>query len=144
SASMPKRMCRPRPPAIPRLGGRSGGVTRAGSGRCGQDKLWAGVHERGAVSVLDNCRISWGKVLSVDAATATVYCRPLVWDGDGRALTPPIVRHVTGSTEECTGLPEPAPCQHVAIHWGRVCGRDSETTDQSRPLTARPRSRLRE
>lgn len=78
--------------------------------------------EKQAVSVLDNCRITWGKVLSTDAMTAKVCCRQLAWDGDELALTPRAVRRVEVGIEANPGLTELAPCQHVAIHWGRVCG----------------------
>lgn len=78
--------------------------------------------DEGPLSVLDNCRITWGKVLSTDATVATVRCRQLAWDGSKLALTTPVVRQVEVGSELHTGVAELAPDQHVAIHWGRVCG----------------------
>ncbi|EUA52055.1 DUF6390 family protein [Mycobacterium xenopi] len=73
------------------------------------------------VRVLDNCRISWGKVLSVDSTTATVYSRQLAWDGHELKLTTPVVRHAEIGVEANIGLPRLTPSRHVAIHWGKVC-----------------------
>ncbi|KAA8957069.1 DUF6390 family protein [Mycobacterium sp.] len=73
------------------------------------------------LTILDNCRITWGKVLSVDTTTAKVCARQLAWDGQGLALTTPVVRNVEIDAEENIGPPALTPCQHVAIHWGRVC-----------------------
>lgn len=73
------------------------------------------------VSVLENCRISWGKVLSVDATTATVCSRQLAWDGHELTLKAPTVRQVEIGIEASTAIPRLTPGQHVAMHWGRVC-----------------------
>ncbi len=74
------------------------------------------------MGILDSCRITRGTVLSVDITTATVSSRQLAWDGYELALLEPIVRHVDIGSEENTGLAGLACGQHVATHWGRVCG----------------------
>jgi hypothetical protein len=74
------------------------------------------------VMVLENCRISWGKVLSVDSTVATVRCRHLAWDGRELTLAPPLALPVEIENERHAGLPELMPGEFVAMHWGRVCG----------------------
>jgi Family of unknown function (DUF6390) len=74
-----------------------------------------------ALSVLEGCRIRWGKVVSVDGERATVRSRPLLWDGwrlelgterdemarwtsSGRSLAGPV-----------------APGDQVSLHWDWIC-----------------------
>ncbi|MBS4727580.1 hypothetical protein MSM1_04185 [Mycobacterium sp. SM1] len=82
--------------------------------------LGRGIDEH-PLNVLDNCRITWGKVLSVDATTVTVHSRRLSWNGSELGLTAPIARDIGIGGDDDSGLPRLAPRQHVAIHWGRIC-----------------------
>ncbi|GFG55690.1 hypothetical protein CQY20_08405 [Mycolicibacterium agri] len=74
-----------------------------------------GVNDTGPVSVLDNCRISWGTVISVEGDTATVEGRKLRWQDSALSLTAPT--HLTATVE----IGAVAPDELVAMHWGRVC-----------------------
>jgi Family of unknown function (DUF6390) len=69
-----------------------------------------------ALSVLDQCRVSWGKVIETSAGLITVRSEPLVWDGN---------RLATGDPHDRQYLPVPGlrvnPGQWVALHWSRVC-----------------------
>ncbi|CQD23024.1 hypothetical protein BN1232_05835 [Mycobacterium lentiflavum] len=76
------------------------------------------------MAVLDNCRISWGTVLSTDGTTAVVQCRRLGWDGSALSLSADSTRRVDiGFEASSHGSPAVAAGETVALHWGRVCGR---------------------
>jgi hypothetical protein len=75
------------------------------------------------LSVLDNCRISWGTVLSRDGDDIEVSCRVLVWDGHALALSGPVARRLDVWADGYSAVPDVAVGDDVAIHWGRVCGR---------------------
>ena len=75
------------------------------------------------LSVLDNCRITWGTVLSRDGGDVEVSCRQLLWDG--HALSCPSRRRA-GSTSGPTGTARCPTWQsetRLRFHWGRLCGR---------------------
>jgi len=89
-----------------------------------------------ALTVLDRCRIRWGKViaLSGDGARATVETRPLRWDG--RLLTlgepaPETARLALDGTAIGGGLVL-GPGDAVALHWDWIC--DKLTPRQLRAL----------
>jgi hypothetical protein len=81
---------------------------------------WAGLLREGrtepSLRVLDDCRISWGRVLSADPLV--VLRRPLTWDGHALALGPPVPRQVTPGF--AAGL---AAGDWVSLHWDCVCDR---------------------
>ncbi len=74
------------------------------------------------LSVLDNCRINWGTVLSRDGGSVQVACRKLVWDGHALALCEPSVRRLDVWADGYSAVPDVAVGDTVAIHWGRLCG----------------------
>ena len=74
------------------------------------------------LKVLDDCRISWGTVLSTDSVTAVVLCQQLRWDGSALSLSQPASRRVeVGVDADTEGAV--APGDLAAVHWGRICGR---------------------
>jgi hypothetical protein len=75
------------------------------------------------LSVLENCRITSGTVLSRDGDHAQVMCRKLVWDGHALTLCEPSVRRLDVWVDGYSAVPDVAAGNQVAIHWGRVCGR---------------------
>lgn len=77
------------------------------------------------LSVLDNCRISWGTVVSVNDDKAEVRRQTLQWDGTALFLGAPGIRPAE------LGLPV-AEGDLVAVHWDRVC--DRLTAQQARTL----------
>ncbi|GAS90693.1 uncharacterized protein RMCB_4789 [Mycolicibacterium brisbanense] len=87
---------------------------------------WSRLLGRGAdeypLAVLDNCRISWGTVLSTDRVTAAVSMQSLSWHGSTLSLCPPVTRRVDTSTDATRDLTVAAG-DLVAVHWGRVCDR---------------------
>ncbi|WP_068187523.1 DUF6390 family protein [Mycobacterium sp. UM_CSW] len=83
--------------------------------------LGRGVDEH-PVSVLDNCRISWGTVLSTDGDTALVVSQQLCFTGSSLSLSGPRTRRVGVRTGE--GRPIAVRRGDlVAMHWGWVCDR---------------------
>jgi hypothetical protein len=75
------------------------------------------------LSVLENCRISWGRVVSRVGDGVEVSCRALVWDGRELALSAPAVRLLDVWADGYSAVPDVAVGDEVAVHWGRLCGR---------------------
>jgi hypothetical protein len=88
---------------------------------------WIGLLREGrtepSLQVLDNCRISWGRVIAVGPAAGTVLVmrRPLCWDG--RELTYGHAVPHQAATGFVTGL---RPGDWVSMHWNCVCDRLSQ------------------
>jgi hypothetical protein len=87
---------------------------------------WTGLLSDGrkakhALTVLDRCRIRWGKVQAVAGDQVVVESAPLTWDGRrldfGRPATETAVRSVDG-VGMVTDL---APGDWVSLHWEWVC-----------------------
>jgi hypothetical protein len=95
---------------------------------------WAGILARTghpqALSVLQDCRIRTGTVLSVADGSATVSSAPLVWDGARLSLAPPRRESVRWSSP----LPKPEPGDLVSLHWDWIC--DRVTASQASLLAA--------
>jgi len=79
---------------------------------------WVGLLRGGLIDeplgIIDDCRISWGTVLSADAQHLVVDRSPLVWSIDGLEYGPPAP----------TTVQSLVPCEIgdvVAIHWGWAC-----------------------
>lgn len=88
---------------------------------------WIGMLRSGLVdepmTVLDRCRIRWGRVEQVVAGRALVHARPLTW-ADGRlSLGPPEVEEAVIGADGHGLVDDLAPGDLVALHWGWVCER---------------------
>jgi Family of unknown function (DUF6390) len=75
------------------------------------------------LSVLDNCRIAWGTVLSRDDANIEVSGCRLTWDGHALGLSGPSARVLDVWVDGYSAVPDVAAGDEIAIHWGRLCGR---------------------
>ncbi len=75
------------------------------------------------LSVLENCRITSGTVLSRGGDNAHVLYRKLAWDGHALVLCEPSVRRLDLWADGYSAVPDVAAGDEVAMHWGRVCGR---------------------
>jgi hypothetical protein len=75
------------------------------------------------MGVLDNCRITWGTVISRNGDDVEVLCRQLVLADDGLALSEPSARRLEVWADGYSAVPDVAVGDEVAIHWGRLCGR---------------------
>jgi hypothetical protein len=79
-----------------------------------------------ALTVLDRCRIRWGRVLEVQGDQVVVRSRPLTWDGDVLALGDPSTESAVQSVDG-VGMVAVAPGDWVSLHWEWVCDRLTET-----------------
>lgn len=75
------------------------------------------------LNVLDNCRITWGTVLSRNGDDVEVSCSGLAWDGHTLNLSEPSARRLDVWVDGYSAMPDVAVGDQVAIHWGRLCGR---------------------
>lgn len=76
-----------------------------------------------ALTVLDRCRIRWGRVQQVRADQLVVQSQPLLFD-DGRLhLGPPIVETVERTLNGVGLVTEFAVGDWVSMHWEWVCDR---------------------
>jgi hypothetical protein len=83
-----------------------------------------------ALTVLDRCRVRWGKVIAVHGDQATVESRPLRWDGRLLTLGEPAAETARLALDGTAhGI---VPGDWVALHWDWVC--DKLTDRQLRAL----------
>lgn len=75
------------------------------------------------LSVLDNCRITWGTVYSRDGDGVEVMCPRLAWDGRTLTLSKPSARRLDVWADGYSAVPDVGVGDEVAVHWGRLCGR---------------------
>jgi hypothetical protein len=75
------------------------------------------------LNVLDNCRITWGTVLSRDGDNVEVSCCRLAWDGHALSLSEASARRLDVWADGYSAIPDVAVGDEVAIHWDRLCGR---------------------
>jgi hypothetical protein len=95
------------------------------------------------LSVLDNCRITCGSVLSRIGGQVDVMCQGLAWDGRALTLSQPSARRLDVWADGYSAMPDVAAGDEVALHWGRLCGRLqsdqiqalAESTDRQLRLT---------
>jgi hypothetical protein len=73
------------------------------------------------VESMDSCRISWGRVVSVDGAELVVARRPLRLIGGKLALTEEEIVRVTRQIEGRGFADHTSPGDSVSIHWNWVC-----------------------
>jgi hypothetical protein len=73
-----------------------------------------------ALSVLDQCRIRWGRITTVDGDRVRVSCRPLTWDGRRLDLGTPVEQQVETSVLRTADL---SVGDWVSVHWHWICDR---------------------
>jgi hypothetical protein len=74
-----------------------------------------------ALHVLQECRIRWGTVDSVDDEHAVVVSRPLTLRSGLLALAEPTVERVRWSKDGASLITAPTPGDTVSAHWDWVC-----------------------
>ena len=74
-----------------------------------------------ALRILQNCRIRWGTVESVEGDYALVRSRPLVLAGDTLALASPVVEAIRWRRKDLSLTAVPRSGCTVAAHWDWVC-----------------------
>jgi hypothetical protein len=73
--------------------------------------------------ILQDCRIRWGTVDSVDDEHAVIVSRPLSFDGGVLSLAHPVAETVRWSKGGVSLAPAPEPGDIAAAHWDWICGR---------------------
>jgi len=76
-----------------------------------------------ALTVLDRCRIRWGKVLAVHGDQVVVQSQPLTWDGRWLRLGPAQTETVVQSLDGVGMAGTVEVGDWVALHWEWVCER---------------------
>ena len=108
--------------------GESGGAARAHHGfHVFEVYPWSGLLGVGngqpALSILDQCRIRWGRVLAVDGDRAVVQSRRLSYAGGRLGLGPPVRERPRWASGGRSLLPALRQGDWVAMHWDWVCDR---------------------
>jgi hypothetical protein len=98
---------------------------------------WTGLLSEGrkaahALTVLDRCRIRWGRVLGVHGDQVVVESAPLTWDGHRLGLGPVGTETVVRSLHGVGMVGDLETGDWVSLHWEWVC--DRLTTRQVRHL----------
>ena len=81
---------------------------------------WTGLMRRGVVDeplrIVDQCCVSWARVVDTDAGATLVRRQPLEWAGSRLRFGEPVVEQVSSPITVGVG-------DWVALHWGAVCER---------------------
>lgn len=78
------------------------------------------VNEDHTLESMDQCRISWGKVTSVDGPFLTVERQPLICNGK-LTLGAPVKTKIIRRLEDSSLMEDVAVGDVISIHWGMPC-----------------------
>lgn len=89
---------------------------------------WSGMLRDGrkgeqALTVLDRCRIRWGRVVSIDGDQVVVESIPLTWTGHRLEYGEPTVETAVRSIDGIALASDFQEGDWVALHWDWVCDR---------------------
>jgi uncharacterized protein DUF6390 len=76
-----------------------------------------------SLETMDECRVSWGRVVADHGDSILVERRPLRFVGEAITLGPPSPRSIFRRFDGMALLPDVSPGDVVAIHWGGACHR---------------------
>ncbi|HEY2043090.1 MAG TPA: DUF6390 family protein [Jatrophihabitans sp.] len=76
-----------------------------------------------ALTVLDRCRIRWGRVREVLGDQVVVESQPLTWNGQHLALGEMVTETAVRSLDGVGLLPDLVPGDWVSLHWEWICDR---------------------
>ena len=93
-----------------------------------------------ALGVMQDCRIRWGTVESVEGEHAMIASRPLQLADGALTLGAPGPQRVRWKKGELSLAPSPAPGSIVSAHWDWVCG--TLTDDESTALESATQATL--
>jgi hypothetical protein len=93
-----------------------------------------------ALRVMQDCRIRWGTVESVEGEHAVIASRPLQLAGGALVLGVARPERVRWKKAELSLAPAPAPGSLVSAHWDWVCG--TLTVEESTALESATRATL--
>jgi hypothetical protein len=80
-----------------------------------------------ALGIMQDCRIRWGTVESVNGEHATISSRPLRYDSAVLGLGDEVTERVRWTKDGVALTVRPAPGDIVAAHWDWVCATLDET-----------------
>ena len=93
-----------------------------------------------ALGVMQDCRIRWGTVESIDGDHVVITSRPLALADGGLTLGEPRPERVRWKKGELSLAPAPVPGSTVSAHWDWVCA--SVTDDETAALESATRATL--
>ena len=70
---------------------------------------------------IDQCRISWGEIISVEGPKLTVRTQPLTSIDNRLSLGPAMEKTINRSLEADVDIDQIKPGDLVSMHWGVVC-----------------------
>ncbi len=73
------------------------------------------------VETMDECRISWGKIVEIDGPSITVLTEPLLYSDKKLFLGTPAKRKLVRQLESEYDIEQIAVGNFVSIHWGVIC-----------------------
>jgi hypothetical protein len=80
-----------------------------------------------ALTVLDRCRIRWGRVEAVQGDQVVVESQPLTWNGHRLDLAPATTEVAVAAIDGAGLISDLQPGDRVALHWDWVCDRLTPT-----------------
>jgi Family of unknown function (DUF6390) len=93
-----------------------------------------------ALQVMQNCRIRWGTVESVDGDSALIRSLPLMIDAGVIGLGDAMTERVQWGQDGASSMSAPRPGDTVSAHWHRIC--DTLTDSQTAALAAATQTTL--
>ncbi len=93
-----------------------------------------------SLETMDECRVSWGRVVAAQGDNLLVERQPLRFAGEDITLGPPVPRSVFRRFDGKAIVTDISPGDVVAVHWGCAC--QKLTTRQRRCLTHYTRQHL--
>jgi hypothetical protein len=94
-----------------------------------------------SLATMDQCRVSWGKVVRVEGASLVVERQPLILTGGKLALGPVEIITVGRQIDGRGFADAAAPGDWVSLHWGWVC--EAISANQQRRLAQETALHLR-
>ena len=73
------------------------------------------------MSTIDNCRVSWGKIIEVQPEHYVVKTNPLIMQDKKLKLGPPTDKKIISTIDEKTFIKKPKPGDWVSFHWNFIC-----------------------
>jgi len=74
-----------------------------------------------SLATLDNCRVSWGRVIGVEAGELVVSRIPLILRGGKLALAAPVPERIARQVDGRGFADQAEPGDWVSVHWGWAC-----------------------
>src|SRR5579864_753229 len=74
-----------------------------------------------SLATLDNCRVSWGRVVSIDLGQLVVNRLPLLLREGKLVLADPIPERITRQVDGRGFTDQAQPGDWISIHWGWAC-----------------------